>query len=128
MVQCVLLLCLQIQLLEFEPRAAEQVPLLLKLKQNDLALKKAIASGDPDLVYTVLLHLKEDSQMDQAQFIMAVRTVPAAYSLYLQLCRQQNRSLLRDLYEQEDNFAEEAACRVFDSFQEDVSDEDSSVL
>lgn len=106
--------------MEFEPRAAEQVPLLLKLKQNDLALKKAIVSGDPDLVYTVLLHLKEDAQMDQAQFIMAVRQVPAAYNLYLQLCRQQNRALLRDLYEQEDNFVEEATCRVHDSFQEDV--------
>ena len=84
-----------------------------------MALKKAIDSGDPDLVYTVLLQLK-DMQMSQAEFMMAVRTVPAAYNLYLQLCRQQNRSLLRDLYEQEDNFVEEAACRVYDSFHEDV--------
>ena len=37
------------QLLDFEPRAAEQVPLLMKLKKNKHALKKAVDSGDADL-------------------------------------------------------------------------------
>ena len=45
-------------LLEFEPRAADKVPLLLKMRAVDLALSKAIDSGDTDLVYLVLLHLK----------------------------------------------------------------------
>ena len=51
---------------------------------------------------------------------MAVRTIPAAYTLFLQLCRQQNREMLRDMFEQEDNHVEEAACRVWDSYQEQV--------
>jgi len=37
------------QLLEFEPRSGEQVPLLLKMKKSPLALSKAIESGDTDL-------------------------------------------------------------------------------
>jgi len=45
-------------LLDYEPRAADKVPLLLKMREVDLALAKAIDSGDTDLVYLVLLHLK----------------------------------------------------------------------
>jgi hypothetical protein len=37
------------QLLDHEPRAAKQVPLLLNMKEDDLALVKSIESGDPDL-------------------------------------------------------------------------------
>ncbi|NXL96531.1 VPS16 protein, partial [Tyrannus savana] len=36
------------QLLEYEPRSGEQVPLLLKMKRSKLALGKAIESGDTD--------------------------------------------------------------------------------
>lgn len=38
-----------LQLLDHEPRAAEQVPLLLTMKEDTLALTKAIDSGDTDL-------------------------------------------------------------------------------
>ena len=37
------------QLLDHEPKAAEQVPLLMKMKRDELALSKAIESGDTDL-------------------------------------------------------------------------------
>ena len=40
---------LAIRLLDFEPKAAEQVPLLMKMKRDKLALSKAIESGDTDL-------------------------------------------------------------------------------
>ena len=45
-------------LLEYEPRPADQVPLLLKMRAHDKALEKAISSGDTDLVFLVLLTLK----------------------------------------------------------------------
>lgn len=41
-----LLVC---QLLDFEARSGEQVPLLLKMKRSQLALSKAVESGDTDL-------------------------------------------------------------------------------
>lgn len=37
------------QLLDYESRASEQVPLLMKLKQDGPAMTKAINSGDTDL-------------------------------------------------------------------------------
>lgn len=42
------------QLLEYEPRSGEQVPLLLKMKRSKLALNKAIESGDTDLGEQIL--------------------------------------------------------------------------
>ncbi len=35
-----------------------QVPLLLKMKAGESALEKALLSGDNDLVYLALLHLR----------------------------------------------------------------------
>ena len=37
------------QLLDYEPKASEQVPLLLRMDQDHVALTKAIDSGDSDL-------------------------------------------------------------------------------
>lgn len=47
------------QILEYETRSSLQVPLLVSLGEGSSALMKATASGNTDLVYTVLLHLKE---------------------------------------------------------------------
>jgi hypothetical protein len=49
-------------LLGFEPRLADQVPILLKMREGRLALERAIASGDTDLVYLALLHLQRQYQ------------------------------------------------------------------
>jgi hypothetical protein len=44
--------------LDYEPRAADQVPLLISMQQDDLALSKAIESGDTDLgMYHRNVHL-----------------------------------------------------------------------
>ena len=43
------------QLLDHEPKAAEQVPLLMKMKKDELALSKAIESGDTDLGETYFI-------------------------------------------------------------------------
>ncbi|XP_064643681.1 vacuolar protein sorting-associated protein 16 homolog [Lineus longissimus] len=111
---------LAIRLLDFEPKAAEQVPLLMKMNSKEHALNKAIESGDTDLIYTVVLHLKES--MPLGDFFMTIRTMPTAYSLYLQYCRQQNLKTLQDLYYQEDNYEEEAHCRVIESYTEERFD------
>jgi len=108
---------LAIKLLNFEAKAGEQVPLLMKMKRDKLALAKAIESGDTDLVYTVLLHLKEDLAL--GEFFMLVRSFPSAHALFLQFCRQQNRAMLRDLYYQEDAHQAEADCRIQESYEEE---------
>lgn len=35
--------------MDYEPRAADQVPLLISMQEDDLSLVKAIESGDTDL-------------------------------------------------------------------------------
>uniref|UniRef100_A0A8C9Y1N0 Vacuolar protein sorting-associated protein 16 homolog n=1 Tax=Sander lucioperca TaxID=283035 RepID=A0A8C9Y1N0_SANLU len=73
---------LAIKLLDFEARSGEQVPLLLKMKRSQLALSKAVESGDTDLVYTVVTYLK--SEMNRGDFFMTLRNQPVALSLYRQ--------------------------------------------
>lgn len=49
-----------LQLLDYESKASEQVKLLLELGENTPALVKAIESGDTDLIYMVILKLREN--------------------------------------------------------------------
>lgn len=49
-----------LQLLDYESKPSEQVQLLLKLDENKPALLKAIESGDTDLVYMVILGLRDN--------------------------------------------------------------------
>ncbi|KAK0048197.1 vacuolar protein sorting-associated protein 16 [Biomphalaria pfeifferi] len=116
---------LAIKLLDYEPRASEQVPLLLKMGQDQAALTKAIDSGDTDLVYTVLLRLRDKSSQD---FFMMIRGMPIACSLFIQYCRQQNIKLVEDLYYQEDNSWEEGNCKIIRSYSLDDVEERAKLL
>mmetsp|Transcript_7157 Transcript_7157/g.13240 ORF Transcript_7157/g.13240 Transcript_7157/m.13240 type:complete len:908 (+) Transcript_7157:258-2981(+) len=76
--------------LEQEPRAADQVNLLLSMEQEERALRKAVESRDSDLIYTVLLFLlsraritggldkarDEDEAEAQANFFSLLRRYP----------------------------------------------------
>lgn len=44
------------QLLDYEPRAADQVPLLMSMEEDERALIKAIESGDTDLGNVIIIH------------------------------------------------------------------------
>ncbi|KAM6132372.1 vacuolar protein sorting-associated protein 16 homolog [Pterocles gutturalis] len=107
---------LAIKLLEYEPRSGEQVPLLLKMKRSKLALSKAIESGDTDLVYTVVLHLK--NELNRGTFFMTLQNQPVALSLYRQFCKHQERETLKDLYNQDDNHQELGNFHIHSSYSE----------
>lgn len=47
------------QLIEYECRAKEQVLVLMRLGEDQTALRRALQSGDTDLIYTVLHHLRQ---------------------------------------------------------------------
>jgi len=49
--------------MDYEPRAREQVPLLQKMGQDVPTLLKALESGDTDLIYDVLFHMRSKMQM-----------------------------------------------------------------
>ncbi|EAW13214.1 tethering complex subunit VPS16 [Aspergillus clavatus NRRL 1] len=88
------------QLLNHEPRGGKQVPLLLNMEEDELALDKAIESGDDDLVNFVLLHLK--SKLPLASFFRMTNTRPMASALVEANARGEDTELLKDLFYQDD--------------------------
>ncbi|KIM67291.1 hypothetical protein SCLCIDRAFT_179253 [Scleroderma citrinum Foug A] len=98
------------KLLDHEPRACDQVPLLLTMKEDRLALLKAVDSGDTDLVYHVLLHLHK--RLSLGAFFRLIedggdRLAPASRLLQV-YAREQNREMLRDFYYSDDRRVESA--------------------
>ncbi|KAK2748113.1 hypothetical protein FQN57_001236 [Myotisia sp. PD_48] len=92
------------QLLNFEPRAGQQVPLLLSMEEDDVALDKAIESGDTDLILYVLLQLKR--KLPLAAFFRMLNHRPVASALVESSARDQDQELLKDLYYQDDKAIE----------------------
>lgn len=106
------------RLLDFEHRASKQIPLLLKLGQEPQALTKAVESGDPNLIYKVLVVMKENYSADK--FYMTIRHYPSVNALYAKLCRTVQMGSLEQIYEQEDNFNAQAILSVKDSYRAQV--------
>ena len=50
---------LLLQLIEYECRAKEQVLVLMRLGEAQTALRRALQSGDTDLIFTVMDHLRQ---------------------------------------------------------------------
>lgn len=91
-------------LLEHEPRAGKQVPLLLSIGEDIVALDKAIESGDTDLVFYVLLTLKR--KVPLASFFRTINSRPIATAIVESSAIDQDRELLKDLYYQDDRRAD----------------------
>ncbi|XP_029166053.1 vacuolar protein sorting-associated protein 16 homolog [Nylanderia fulva] len=106
---------LAIKLIDYEPRAHQQVPLLLTLGEERAALHKAVESGNTDLVYTVILHLREN--MTLGDFQMSIMHCPLAMALYIKYCQSHNRETLRDIYNQYDDFHSQAVWFITESYQ-----------
>ncbi|KAF9060166.1 Vps16, N-terminal region-domain-containing protein [Rhodocollybia butyracea] len=98
------------KLLDHEKRASDQVPLLLSMKEDRLALQKAVDSGDTDLAYQVLLHLHKHLAL--GSFFRLIedggeRLAPASRLLQV-YAREQDRDMLRDFYYSDDRRVESA--------------------
>lgn len=88
------------ELLNHEPRAGKQVPLLLSMEEDEIALDKAIESGDSDLIFFVLLHLRK--KLPLASFFRVINTRPTATALIESSAQAEDNELLKDLYYQDD--------------------------
>lgn len=93
-------------LTHYEPRPARQVPLLLSMNEQDLALDKAIESWNLNLVIYVLLHLQQ--RLSVAAFFRLLSDKPMAASVFAYLCKATNSKLLTDFYYQDDRRYENA--------------------
>ncbi|KAI8822509.1 Vps16, N-terminal region-domain-containing protein [Fimicolochytrium jonesii] len=103
------------KLLDYEPQAANQVPLLMGMEEDEVALIKAIESGDTDLVYLVMLHMKR--KLSPAEFFRIIGDKPLACNLLELYCKQQDPQLLRDFYYQEDRRVDSANAAISEGYQ-----------
>ncbi|PSK43119.1 hypothetical protein B9Z65_7073 [Elsinoe australis] len=111
---------LAVELLEHEPRAGKQVPILLNVEEDTRALDKAIESGDTDLVYHVLLHLK--NKLPLASFFRSINSRPVATALVESSAIDQDQELLKDLFYQDDRRLDGSNLLVTEAIQvEDLS-------
>ncbi|RUS27514.1 Vps16, N-terminal region-domain-containing protein [Jimgerdemannia flammicorona] len=109
------------KLLNYEPRAADQVPLLISMQEDELALIKAIESGDTDLVYLVIFHLKR--KLPLGEFFRVINNKPLACNLLEVYCKEQDKELLRNFYYQDDRRVDSATITILESFDEqDLND------
>ncbi|PFH57008.1 hypothetical protein XA68_15649 [Ophiocordyceps unilateralis] len=89
------------ELLNHEPRGGRQVPLLLDMEEDELALDKAISSGDTDLMLMVLMQLKK--KLPLAAFFRVINARPTATAMVEAAAgREGDNALLKDLYYQDD--------------------------
>ncbi|KAF2281145.1 vacuolar protein sorting-associated protein 16 [Westerdykella ornata] len=108
------------ELLNYEPRAGKQVPLLLDMKEDTIALDKAIESGDPDLIFHVLLHIRK--KLPLASFFRVINSRPVATALVESSAWDSDRDLLKDLYYQDDRRLDGANLLISEALsQPDVS-------
>ncbi|KAB7498602.1 Vacuolar protein sorting-associated protein 16-like protein [Armadillidium nasatum] len=105
---------LAIKLIEYECRPSKQVPVLLRLGEDQGALKKALNSGDADLIHAVLFHLR--NKMALADFLMLIRNFPAAMSLHIKSCKESDIDQLKDIFNQEDDFYNQALLKISEAF------------
>ncbi|CAH8557563.1 unnamed protein product [Heterobilharzia americana] len=80
------------QILEYEPRAWRQVPLLLKLSRYNRALVRAVETGDPELITVVVVALQEQSKLPPADLAMVLRRHPIALAIYQETLGQIDHS------------------------------------
>merc|ERR1719201_1336139 len=108
---------LAIRLLDQEPRASEQVPMLLNMAEDELALQKALQSGDTDLIYFVMTRLRE-KMPSSGDFNRMIHNYPLASALYQQLCRLTEPEALMEYYHQHDMYRDKAFLTVKNAYEE----------
>ena len=105
------------ELLNHEPRGGRQVPLLLDMEEDELALDKAIESGDTDLILTVIMQLKK--KLPLAAFFRTINSRPTATALVeATAMKEDDNTLLKDLYYQDDRRVDGANVFIRESLKQ----------
>ncbi|CAA2961645.1 VACUOLELESS1 [Olea europaea subsp. europaea] len=83
-------------LVEHEPHSSKQIPLLLSIGEEDIALVKAIESGDTDLVYLVLFHIWQ--KRPSLEFFGTIQARPLARDLFITYAQCNKHEFLKDFF------------------------------
>ncbi|KAI6190327.1 Vacuolar protein sorting-associated protein 16-like protein [Aphelenchoides bicaudatus] len=97
------------RLLDLEEDVVQQVTTLLRLKQQEKALKKSAKSKDPDLLFMVIRHLKASDTRD---WELALQRMPHAFAMYKSITHDENPDRLISLYKQSDDFRRQALYHI----------------
>jgi hypothetical protein len=97
-------------LLDYEPSPRDQVPLLLDMHQEELAMQKAVMSGDTDLVFIVILRLKKI--LTPTEFLGFLSKHEIAMSLYIKYCKEEDPHALSDVYKFHNRLDQQAYIQV----------------
>ncbi|KAG7159513.1 Vacuolar protein sorting-associated protein 16-like 1 [Homarus americanus] len=93
---------------------AIKVLVLMRLGEDQTALRRALQSGDTDLIYTVLHHLRQ--KLSSGEFLMLIRNFPVAQSLHIRSCQELDMEQLRDILVQEDDFHGQGLLRIKEAY------------
>lgn len=104
-------------LLQNEPAVSKQVQLLLKMHDYDAALEKAVDSGDADLIYLVLLELRQAAGVP-SNFFFKIRSMPAAVDAFVHNWVATEPQLVMDFYEETGRIGEGAMLSLQLAFRE----------
>ena len=108
-------------ILDMEKNAADQVPLLLSMGEEELALRKAINSQDTDLIYLVLMHLEKSCPNVETYHKLVHAHAEAANLLkmyYRNKVTPTDRSVLHNLLMYHKNFLEAGAAAVQQAYMQ----------
>jgi hypothetical protein len=110
-------------LLEFEPSAHAQVDLLLEMREYDLALSRALASNDVDLLTQALLYIDTHKQ-SQESFLRLLATYPQACRLlrvyYREKVTKEERTPWFNLSLSRGDFLEAGSILALQAYGQDV--------
>jgi hypothetical protein len=85
------------------------------MNEDNLALDKAVVSGDTALTQFVLLDMYQ-KKAGKGDFLSNIAARPVARDLFLQYCRENEPELLRDFYYSHDVLNETANLQVADAY------------
>ena len=105
-------------LLDFEPYPADQVPILLSMGQDELALKKSIDSKDAELIYLCIFQMK--SKLTIPDLFQIIHDKPIACNLLKVYAIARDPQMLKDYYYQDDKPGEIAKLDLIAALEEKV--------
>ena len=108
-------------ILDMEKNAADQVPLLLSMGEEELALRKAINSQDTDLIYLVLMHLEKSCPNVEVYHKLVHAHAEAANLLkmyYRNKVTPTDRSILHNLLMYSKNYLEAGIAAVQQAYMQ----------
>ena len=108
-------------ILDMEKNAADQVPLLLFMGEEELALRKAINSQDTDLIYLVLMHLEKSAAYTERHHLLIHKYPEAANLLklyYRNKVTPTDRSILHNFLMHTKNYLEAGTAAVQQAYMQ----------